>query len=169
MGSTVSSSESNQVTIQATGGTRIITGRPADGSLVGVSVAPGSGSWSSLSDRHTKTHVEPVNPREVLARVAQLPLATWNYKSQDESVRHLGPMAQDFHEAFHLGEDERHISNVDADGVALAAIQGLNQELEAERAASRQKEVELRDLRERLGALEALVKQLGDRRTGGDR
>jgi trimeric autotransporter adhesin len=33
-------------------------------------------------------------------------------------------MAQDFHAAFDLGTDERHIATVDADGVALAAIQG---------------------------------------------
>jgi hypothetical protein len=34
-------------------------------------------------------------------------------------------MAQDFYAAFSLGEDERYIGTLDADGVALAAIQGL--------------------------------------------
>ena len=36
-------------------------------------------------------------------------------------------MAQDFHEAFGLGEDDRYISTVDAEGVAMAAIQALYQ------------------------------------------
>jgi len=39
-------------------------------------------------------------------------------------------MARDFHAAFGLGESEKRINTVDADGVALAAIQGLNQKLE---------------------------------------
>jgi len=36
-------------------------------------------------------------------------------------------MAQDFYSAFGIGEDEKYISTIDADGVALAAIQGLYQ------------------------------------------
>jgi len=41
----------------------------------------------------------------------------------------MGAVAQDFYSAFHVGADDRHIAIVDADGVALAAIQGLNQKL----------------------------------------
>jgi trimeric autotransporter adhesin len=66
-----------------------------------------------------------VDPRAVLRRVAGIPLFTWSYKSQSPAVRHIGPTAQDFRAAFGVGEDARHISTVDADGVALAAIQGL--------------------------------------------
>jgi len=39
-------------------------------------------------------------------------------------------MAQDFFAAFKVGEDDRHITEIDEGGVALAAIQGLNQKLE---------------------------------------
>lgn len=35
-------------------------------------------------------------------------------------------MAEDFYAAFGLGESERALAGVDRDGVALAAIQGLN-------------------------------------------
>jgi cell division protein FtsB len=59
-------------------------------------------------------------------------------------------MAQDFHAAFSLGTDERHIATVDADGVALSAIQGLNQKLEETRA-------ENAALKARLEKLEALL------------
>jgi trimeric autotransporter adhesin len=58
-------------------------------------------------------------------------------------------MAQDFHAAFGVGPDERHITTVDADGVALAAIQGLNRKLEA----SRRENAELRERPERLERL----------------
>ena len=54
----------------------------------------------------------------------------WNYKTQDRAVRHIGPTAQDFKAAFDVGESDTGISSVDADGVALAAIKGLNQKLE---------------------------------------
>ena len=77
-------------------------------------------------------------------------MGTWNYKEQNRSIRHLGPMAQDFHAAFSVGEDDRHINTVDADGVALAAIQGLYQEV-AEKSAR------ITELEERLARVERLL------------
>jgi hypothetical protein len=52
-------------------------------------------------------------------------MLTWNYKAQNPSIRHVGPVAQDFAKAFHFGEDNKHISTVDAEGVNLAATQAL--------------------------------------------
>ncbi len=52
--------------------------------------------------------------------------------STDNGTRHAGPMAQDFETTFGLnGGDDKHISVVDENGVALAAIQSLNQKPEA--------------------------------------
>jgi hypothetical protein len=115
----------------------------------GVTMAPGSGSWSSLSDRNLKTAIVPADVVAVLDRVVAMPLHTWSYVAQGDGVRHLGPMAQDFAAAFGLGENDTTISNVDADGVALAAIQGLNAKLERENA----------ELRTRLHAIEAALAQ----------
>jgi hypothetical protein len=98
----------------------------------GVVLVPGGGSWSSLSDRDMKENFSRVDASQVLDEVAQLPIATWNYKSQNAQIRHIGPAAQDFFSAFKVGEDNRHITDIDEGGVALAAIQGLNQKLEAE-------------------------------------
>ena len=81
-------------------------------------------TFLTTSDRETKQQFTPIDPQSVLAKVAQLPVSEWSFKS-DPGVRHLGPMAQDFHAAFGLGPDNRHIATVDADGVALAAIQAL--------------------------------------------
>ena len=92
----------------------------------GVWLPTGAGSWATVSDRNAKTAVQPIDPREVLKKVVALPLNTWQYKTQASKYRHLGPMAQDFYTAFHLGETDTGIDTVDADGVALAAIQGLN-------------------------------------------
>jgi hypothetical protein len=102
-----------------------------------------------MSDRNAKNDFSPVNSQAVLAEVASLPLTTWSYKTEP-GVRHVGPMAQDFHAAFAVGEDDRHIAEVDEGGVALAAIQGLNQKLN-------EKDAEIQQLKQRLEALEKIV------------
>jgi Flp pilus assembly pilin Flp len=86
-----------------------------------------SAGTSFSSDRRRKGGFAAVNSREVLARVVGLPVQTWNYLAQGSAVRHIGPMAQDFHNAIGVGEDDTHIAAVDANGVALAAIQGLHE------------------------------------------
>ena len=79
------------------------------------------------SDRTRKTDFARVDAGQVLQQVVTLPIGTWSYLSQGPAVRHIGPIAQDFHTAFGVGEDDTHINMVDANGVALAAIQGLYQ------------------------------------------
>ncbi len=73
----------------------------------------------------------------------------------------MGPTAQDFRAAFGLGEDETTISVVDEQGVALAAIQGLNQKLEAKTQAAAERiyqlETENTELKQRLERLEYLL------------
>jgi len=88
-----------------------------------------AGTYSPSSDRAVKRDFSAIDPLEVLERLTALPMQTWAY-TNNPSVRHLGPVSQDFHAAFGLGADDRHIATVDADGVALAAIQGLHQKLE---------------------------------------
>lgn len=106
-----------------------------------------SGVWTNLSDRRKKHLFETVTGEDVLRRLRQMPITRWSYKADRTGVRHLGPMAQDFHHAFGLGQDSTSIGTVDADGVALAAAQALDartRALQAENAA----------LRARLTALE---------------
>ena len=77
---------------------------------------------------------------EILEKLAQLPISTWNYKADPPSVHHLGPMAQDFAAAFGLGDSDRVINMVDANGVLMVAVQALYrrvQSLEAEIASLR--------------------------------
>ena len=112
----------NTFSARASGGFFFYT---AGGTSTGAYLPAGSGSWSQLSDRNAKANLSIVDGQAILTRLAALPIATWNYKAQADSIRHMGPMAQDFREAFGLGEDERHISTVDSEGVALAAIQAL--------------------------------------------
>jgi hypothetical protein len=110
-----------------------------------------------VSDRNAKEHFTPVDVRAVLEAVASLPITTWNYKTQDDAVRHMGPMAQDFHAAFGLGVSDRLIDTIDPDGVALAAIQGLHEVL-ADVIA--EKDAEIAMLRVRLESVEARLGEL---------
>lgn len=160
-GTEISSVTNNQFTIRSSGGVRLYTDT---NSTTGAELAPGSGSWSSLSDRKAKKHFTPVDPLDVLEKLVALPLASWSYKAQADSVRHLGPIAQDFRAAFGLGEDERRISSVDADGVAMAAIQGLHQKLEAERKERRERQqasdAEVDELKAQIRQLKELLEQV---------
>ncbi len=118
-----------------------------------------------MSDRDSKANFASVDARWVMEKLAAIPISTWNYKTQDAAVRHIGPMAQDFAAAFNVGEDGLHITTIDADGVSLAAIQGLYQivqekdrrigeletELKAQNAALNRM---LKDFEARLSALE---------------
>jgi hypothetical protein len=82
-----------------------------------------------FSDRELKSNLASVDPLDMLARVRELPITTWNYTSEDPAIRHIGPMAQDFAAAFGVGADNRRIHPIDGQGVALAAVQGLATEL----------------------------------------
>ena len=104
-------------------------------------------AWVNASDRNLKDGFQAVDAESVLARVAALPIATWHYKSEGAAQRHIGPTAQDFHAAFGVGYNDTSIATVDADGVALAAIQALTKE-----NAEQKKAIE--ELRARLNALE---------------
>jgi hypothetical protein len=117
-------------------------------------------AFVTTCDRNAKENFAPVSPTEVLDKVAALPITTWNYKTMNDG-RHMGPMAQDFHAAFHLGGGDTTITTVDPDGVALAAIQGLNQKVEANDRRSEDRihalEAENEELKARLQRLEELL------------
>lgn len=140
----------NSFTVRCPGGARFYT---AAGTGTGVSLAPGAGTWTSLSDRHAKENFEHVSAREVLAKVAAMPVQTWNYRTQEDSIRHIGPTAQDFKAAFGVGESETGITTVDADGVALAAIKGLVEELKERDKTIEELKAKLQAVEERLNAL----------------
>jgi hypothetical protein len=141
----------NSFAARASGGFAFYT---AAGTSTGAYLPAGSGSWASLSDRSMKANLMAVDGHAILERLASLPIATWNYKTQSDSVRHMGPMAQDFREAFGLGEDEKHISTVDSEGVALAAIQALYQEKQQEVSQLKDRLTMLENLKDRLTMLE---------------
>jgi hypothetical protein len=78
------------------------------------------------SDINKKENFQSINGSEILSAISKLAISKWNYKSQNASEQHIGPMAQDFYKLFGLGgDDDKHISAIDSAGISLAAIQAL--------------------------------------------
>ena len=117
----------NRVVFRSANGYRLYT---ASDLSTGVSMGAGDGAWSSISDSTKKRNRRNVDTRSILEKVMATPIQQWSYKSQDPSIEHIGPMAQDFYAAFHLGESDTTISTIDPDGVMLAAIQELAKRVE---------------------------------------
>jgi hypothetical protein len=135
--------------------------QPGNGILLGtngntltISAQPGV-----VSDRDLKADFTKVAPADILRKLSALSITAWRYTNEVSDVRHLGPMAQDFKAAFGLGQDDKFIGFVDEEGVALTAIQGLNQKVESENAALR---AENADLKARVEKLEGLVNSKND-------
>lgn len=154
---------SNRFVARAIGGFFMLSAGDNEGAYSGAALLPGATAWTVLSDRASKENVTPVDVDAVLRDIVAMPIATWNWKTQHSSIRHMGPMAQDFRAAFGLGETPTGISTVDADGVAFAAIQGLHRRVEARdrRIAELEKKADAVDaLRRELRELQALVRKL---------
>jgi len=111
------------------------------------------------SDRNLKEGFMAIDAQDVLIKVLDIPITSWRFKSEEDSVTHIGPVAQDFMASFGYGNSDKHITSTDADGVALAAIQGLNQKLTQELA---EKQVEINNLHKRLEQLEKIVLSMNE-------
>ncbi len=140
---------SNQFVVRASGGTTVYSSETLSS---GVMLHAGSGTWASLSDRNAKTDITPLDDAAILAKVATLPVNAWRYKTE-AGVRHVGPMAQDFYAAFHVGQDDRHITGIDEEGVALAAIKALRAENDALRDRAARGDARIAALERRVDAL----------------
>lgn len=122
------------------------------GDILATGTVCANNGVNCASDRNVKAGFESLNAKAILEKVAALPITRWYY-TNDTATSHVGPMAQDFYAAFNLGTDDKHIATVDADGVALAAIQGLNQKLD-------EKDAEIQELKTAMKALTESVEKL---------
>ena len=86
------------------------------------------GVWTNASDRNKKENFSPLNGQEILSKIAQLPVMRWNYIGEAPTVTHIGPIAQDFHQLFKVGNDSLSISTIDPAGISLLGIQELIKE-----------------------------------------
>jgi hypothetical protein len=132
--------------VSSTGTAAVFTGGSGGGGS--CSFAGGAG-WSCTSDANLKERFAPVDAAAVLDRLVAMPVTTWSMRGDADATPHLGPTAQDFHAAFGLGGDDTTINTADAQGVALAAIQGLHALVTEQRAQIEALAAEVAELRAR--------------------
>jgi Head domain of trimeric autotransporter adhesin/Chaperone of endosialidase len=155
-------SANNQFSVRAAGGYRLYTNATE---TVGVSLNAGGSSWNVISDRNRKENFLGVDGEDILSRIRSLPVSTWQYiAEEDRTVRHIGPMAQDWNRAFGFSGDETTINMSDFDGVNLAAIQALEArtteqagEIQALRGQVAERDARIESLEARIARLEALL------------
>ena len=132
-GSVTCNEVNNRWAARASGGVYFYTNTSLN---AGSYLAVDGSAWNAVSSRSRKENLAPVDARKLLTKLAAIEIGTWNYKVQAPSIRHVGPMADDFNALLPGlgGEGEEYINSLDADGIALAAIQGLY-ELSQEQSA----------------------------------
>jgi trimeric autotransporter adhesin len=106
-------------------------------------------SWSCTSDRNAKHAFAAISESDILAALARLPIRSWSFKADRKHTRHIGPTAQDFKAAFHIGSSPRLIRLLDEGGSALAGVQGLYRQLKAQQGEIAQLRAEVAKLERR--------------------
>ncbi|MFA6232963.1 MAG: tail fiber domain-containing protein [Bacteroidota bacterium] len=168
--SPMTSSTTNEMSMRFAGGYRLFSNQAL---TTGVYMTGGVSGWMNYSDRNKKENFRDIDGEMLLSRIRAIPVTEWNYKGSDPSVRYIGPMAQDFWQAFRLGgTDSLGINTISIDGVNFAAVKALeertrelqlaNQELDAVKQRLERLESEVArmgTLQSRLDALEAAMRQ----------
>lgn len=114
----------NEFAARATGGFRFRTNLAG---TTGCNLPANSGVFNCTSSRTTKQNFMLVDGNDILSRLRNVPVSTWNYIAEENQVRHMGPMAEDFFDAFKLGSSDKAIGIQDLTGVSLAAIKALDE------------------------------------------
>jgi hypothetical protein len=150
----------SEFTIQANGTVLMGPGANTVFTLTPAGALTIAGALTQGSSATVKENFVAVDRRSLLSRVVDLAITTWNYKTDADSVRHLGPTAEDFYAAFGLGADDRHIAPGDLAAIALVAIQELDQIVRDQNIQIEQLKQRNLDLEQRLDALEARLDAL---------
>jgi hypothetical protein len=124
------------------------------------------GTWVDGSSRSFKENLESLDGRQLLEKVAALPVQAWNYKGTDE--RHIGPMAEDFVAAFDVGTTsevdgrriDRYLAARDVAGVALIGVQELYRMVRAQETIANELEETKTELAENRQLISELRREL---------
>jgi hypothetical protein len=154
--------------ILESGAIRIVRGGSTTFNLRGNGNLTIGGTLTQNSDVNSKHNISAVSGENVLAQLRGLPITTWTYKNDESGATHLGPMAQDFHQAFGLGEDNRHVAPLDVAGVALAAVKALEAKVRAKDAQLADRDAQIADLEKRFSLLEGKLQNLTQVRAPGE-
>jgi Chaperone of endosialidase len=117
------------------------------------------GDWTNASDKNLKENFEKVDGSEILEKIEDLPISEWNYKTEGDDAKHIGPTAQDFSNTFGLGGNNKTISTIDPSGVALVAIKELTKQNKELKRKNSELESKLNDLQKQIEKLASSMKK----------
>lgn len=106
-----------------------------------------NGVWTNGSDRNIKENYVDVDNQLILNKISELPMTQWNYKSDVNKAKHIGPIAQDFYAIFGLGDDEKHVSTIDPAGIALVGVKALNEKIQDQQKQIEELRAEIRAMK----------------------
>lgn len=136
---------------------RLWTGYPGCGT--GVYMMHNSNGWTNYSSRDLKENFRALDGEDLLGKIGRLSITKWNYKTNPKD-KYIGPVAEEFWDAFHLnGEERGGINTISIDGVNLAGVQALVRRTGAMRT-------ELEELRALVTGLQAEIRALRGGRAG---
>jgi trimeric autotransporter adhesin len=142
----------NEFAVRAAGGFRFRSNATLTN---GCNIAAGGASIVCASSRTLKENYFTVDGEDVLLRMRGIPVTTWNYIDEGRQSRHMGPFAEDFWNAFRLGDDPRGIGHLDIDGVNFAGIKALEARTTEQAERIRTLEAQVAELRRMVEALSA--------------
>jgi hypothetical protein len=161
----IASTNQNQFIVRAPGGVYFYSDvQPT----VGVLLNPGASSWSSISDSTKKENFKLADGEDILRKISNFNLGTWNYKGQEPTkYRHYGPMAQDFYAAFGcdgigtIGNDTT-LSSADFNGINFITIQALEKRTTALRNQISDLKMENEQLKTELDQMKSVITDLSE-------
>ncbi len=132
------------------------------GGGVGVKMDLGSTAWASISDRNMKENFEDIDHIKLVKTVvSKIPIQKWSYKNADDKF--IGPIAQDWWEALHIGQKSSagtHIDTINPAGVALGCVHGLNKMIENLESVISTQNIKIKDLEEKVSLMNSLLEKI---------
>ncbi len=120
-----------------------------------------AGVLQGASSRSLKEGFVKLDFNDLLAKIGQLEISRWNYKTENSSVTHIGPMAEDFYKLFKTGDSNKSIGLIDEAGVALAGVKGLLQQVKLQQQQIEKLQSEIEKLKIRLERLDGVQEVTG--------
>jgi len=159
----------NEFRIRYNGGIRLRvspaanSNTPGSAGNVGCDITVAVPSWTCASSRTLKHNYLAIDGEDVLVRMRGVPITRWTMIADSTNVQHLGPVAEDFFDAFGLGLGRTTIGLGDIDGVMFAGVKALEQRTRDLREALTGKTAELEEVKADLAALRKEHAQTVDR------
>ncbi|MFZ2038969.1 MAG: tail fiber domain-containing protein [Minisyncoccia bacterium] len=120
--------------IKSTSRNNYIKLRTTDTGWIAESAYSTASQWAELtynpSSRSVKENFAELDKQDILNKIAKLDMTEWNYIAQDDGIKHIGPIAEDFYTLFGLGGTDKAISTIDPAGIALVGIQAMSKNLQ---------------------------------------